>query len=249
MKSRFFRVRQELRRVLMPKSSPTYPADFSERKRKVCDFVHGYTMTSSERIGALVDAVEYVIRRDVPGAFVECGVWKGGSAMAMALSLKQLSAVDREIFLFDTFAGMPQPSEVDIAVDGASAMNIFSKRRVAPDSSNWCLSALDEVRANLAHTGYTMERIHFIEGKVEDTIPRHAPEKIAILRLDTDWYASTKHELEHLFPLLSDHGVLIIDDYGHWQGARKAVDEYFSEHNIRILLNRIDDTGRIALKT
>jgi hypothetical protein len=85
-------------------------------------------------------------------------------------------------------------------------------------------------------------------GKVEDTIPADIPEKIALLRLDTDWYESTKHELIHLFPRLQKGGVLIIDDYGFWKGARKAVDEYFAENNIQILLNRIDDTGRMAIK-
>jgi O-methyltransferase len=83
---------------------------------------------------------------------------------------------------------------------------------------------------------------------VEDTIPNNIPEKIAILRLDTDWYESTRHELVHLFPRLSPYGVLIIDDYGCWQGAKKAVDEYISENNLRIFLSRIDSTGRIAIK-
>jgi hypothetical protein len=83
---------------------------------------------------------------------------------------------------------------------------------------------------------------------VEDTIPGNMPKKIALLRLDTDWYESTKHELTHLFPLLQSNGVLIIDDYGHWEGARKAVNEYISDKHIRILLNRIDYTGRIAIK-
>ena len=89
------------------------------------------------------------------------------------------------------------------------------------------------------------ERIHFVEGKVEDTIPAHAPERIALLRLDTDWYESTRHELEHLYPRLSRGGVLIIDDYGHWQGARQAVDEYFGDAHAA-LLNRIDYTARAS---
>jgi O-methyltransferase len=83
---------------------------------------------------------------------------------------------------------------------------------------------------------------------VEDTIPASVPEQIALLRLDTDWYESTKCELEILFPRLVKGGVIIIDDYGCWQGARKAVDEYFNKNNIAILLNRMDDTGRIGIK-
>ena len=89
--------------------------------------------------------------------------------------------------------------------------------------------------------------MHFVQGMVEETIPAGAPEKIALLRLDTDWYESTHHEMVHLFPRISDGGVLIIDDYGHWAGARRAVDEYFHEHNIAILLNRLDYTGRIGI--
>jgi hypothetical protein len=104
------------------------------------------------------------------------------------------------------------------------------------------------VRNNVCGTGYPREKLHFVVGKVEDTIPATMPRKIALLRLDTDWYDSTKHELSHLFPLLRPQGVLIVDDYGHWQGARKAVDEYFAAHQTGILLHRIDYTGRIAVK-
>jgi len=104
------------------------------------------------------------------------------------------------------------------------------------------------VKEVLCGTGYPSERIHFVRGRVEDTIPASAPELIALLRLDTDWYDSTKHELIHMFPRLSKAGVIIIDDYGHWRGAREACDEYFAQNRIPILLNRIDYTGRIALK-
>jgi len=108
---------------------------------------------------------------------------------------------------------------------------------------------LDEVKKNVYGTGYPQDKIHFVKGKVEDTIPGTMPNQIALLRLDTDWYQSTMHELTHLFPLLQAKGVLIIDDYGHWQGAGKAVDEYFADKQISILLNRIDYSGRIAIKT
>ena len=93
-----------------------------------------------------------------------------------------------------------------------------------------------------------IKNIIYIKGKVEETIPEIIPGKISLLRLDTDWYESTLHNLNHLFPLLSKGGILILDDYGHWQGARKAVDEYLEKNNVKILLNRIDYTGRIAVK-
>jgi hypothetical protein len=104
------------------------------------------------------------------------------------------------------------------------------------------------VRKNVLSTGYPEKNIVFIEGDVLKTIPNTIPEKVALLRLDTDWYESTRHEMIHLFPLLVKSGVLIIDDYGFWRGSRKAIDEYISEHKPVILLNRIDDTGRIATK-
>ena len=111
-----------------------------------------------------------------------------------------------------------------------------------------CECAAGRSKKILYGTGYPSERIHFVPGKVEDTIPASAPESIALLRLDTDWYESTKHELVHLFPRLATSGVLIIDDYGHWRGSRLACDEYFEQNRVPILLNRIDFTGRIALK-
>jgi hypothetical protein len=114
--------------------------------------------------------------------------------------------------------------------------------------SVWCYSGIDEVKNNLFTTGYPKEKLFFVKGKVEDTIPGEIPSAIAILRLDTDWYESTYHELKHLYPLLNSGGVLIIDDYGHWQGSRQATDNYFSEINKPVLLNRVDYTGRIAIK-
>ena len=101
----------------------------------------------------------------------------------------------------------------------------------------------------LYETGYPEEKIHFVQGRVEETIPASAPDSISLLRLDTDWYESTKHELVHLFPRLSPSGVIIIDDYGHWKGCRKAVDEYFDTgDHPQLLLNRVDYSCRIAVK-
>jgi hypothetical protein len=226
-----------------------YPPDFSDLSIEICDIVKPYTMTSPERVNALINAVRYIVKYEIDGAMVECGVWKGGSSMAIALTLKKLGSENRDLYLYDTFSGMSTPSDVDISIKGEKAHEQYSNTRKADDASDWCLSPLEEVKENVYSTGYRKEKCHFIKGKVEDTIPKTIPEEIALLRLDTDWYESTKHELIHLFPLLKRNGVLIIDDYGHWEGARKAVDEYISDNNTRILLNRIDYTGRIAVKT
>ena len=219
------------------------PPDFDEMNKSIYNAVRNNTMTSPERVNALIEATKYVIREKIEGAFVECGVWKGGSVMAMALTLKEMGAI-REIYLYDTFSGMTAPS----AVDGDKARQLYSKHRVSEDSSRWLFSPLEEVENNISKTGYPTEKFHFIKGRVEDTIPKEVPQKIALLRLDTDFYASTKHELTHLFPRVSSRGVIILDDYGFWKGARKAVDEYIMENKLCLLLNRIDNQGRIAIK-
>lgn len=226
----------------------TYPPDFSEQNTGICDSVRPYTLTSPERVNTLIEAVKYIVANRIDGSFVECGVWKGGSAMAMALILKELGDDSRDIYLYDTFSGMSAPADVDISLHGDKAHEKFCETKISVNASDWCLAPLEEVKENVFNTGYPREKLHFIQGKVENTIPKNLPERIALLRLDTDWYKSTKHELTHLFPLLKPYGVIILDDYGHWEGARKAVDEYILENNLCILLNRIDYTGRIAIK-
>jgi len=216
-----------------------YP-DLDEETVTLLRRVLPYTMTSPARIVAVCSAVRYVEANNIPGAFVECGVWKGGSSMAAALTFK----TPRPLFLFDTFAGMTDPTADDrhtASGQPASAM----LRNADPRATIRCYSPLEEVKRNMASTGYPAADISYIKGKVEDTLPAAAPQQIAVLRLDTDWYQSTRHELEHLYPRLSPGGVLIIDDYGFWAGARKAVDEYFRDS---LFLSRIDSTGRIAIK-
>ena len=227
----------------------TLPPDFDELTVRIIHAVNEFTMTSPERISVLVQAVRFVVENRIEGAIVECGVWRGGSTMAAALTLKELGDETREIYLYDTFTGMSAPTDADVDFTGASAHRKFGDRKTSDESSTWCLSTLDETRENVFSTGYPRNKFHFVEGKVEDTIPANIPPgAIALLRLDTDWYESTKHELVHLFPLLSENGPLIVDDYGHWQGQKMAVDEYFSENNLQIFLSRIDYTGRIGIK-
>lgn len=200
-----------------------------------------YTATSVERLMCLIESVDYIERYQIRGDIVECGVWRGGSIMAVALTLLRLKSTNRNLYLFDTFEGMPEPGIEDADSNGVSARAQFENIR--------CYASLDEVREAVLKTGYPEDKVHFIKGMVEDTVPSKCPDRIALLRLDTDWYQSTKHELIHLYPRLANLGVLIIDDYGYWQGARKAVDEFVKEGTDPILLNRIDATGRIAIKT
>lgn len=220
--------------------------DIDPETRAIFHRVAPFTMTSPERISAVCDAVRYVSKANIPGAYVECGVWRGGSSMAAALSLLAVGESKRHLYLFDTFEGMSTPSEHDVrAEDNLSAAALLDRSETS--DKIWCRASIEDVSANMALTGYPLENITFCKGKVEDTLPAQAPDEIAILRLDTDWYESTRHELEELFPRLAPGGVLIIDDYGYWAGARKAVDEYFAGQPI--LLSRIDQTGRIAIKS
>ena len=168
--------------------------------------------------------------------------------MATALTLLDQGIKDRDLYLFDTFEGMPMPEDKDVDCNGKPAMDTFAEKQLTAASSTWANASLEDVTQAMKSTGYPMEKVHFIKGLVEETIPEGAPESIAFLRLDTDWYKSTKHELEHLYPLLKPRGILIVDDYGHFKGAQDAVDEYLSEHKIGSFLHRIDYTGRLIVK-
>jgi len=207
-----------------------------------------YTMTSKERMYSLYKAVEYIINAKIPGDFVECGVWRGGSTMLIALTLLELNATNRKIYLYDTFEGMAKPTQNDFQLrDESSHASDAWKKNQKKNHNSWCYSAISQVKKNMNSTKYPKNNMIFIKGKVEETIPKKIPVHIALLRLDTDFYESTKHELTHLFPLVLKKGVLIIDDYGYWAGSKKAVDEYF--YNKPILLNRIDNSGRIGIKS
>jgi hypothetical protein len=167
--------------------------------------------------------------------------------MAAALTLKHLRA-ERPILLFDTFSGMTRPTDADKDLNESLAYRQFATASERAPGDRWCEAAVGEVRRNMEATGYRPSMVKYVVGPVEETLPEHAPDGIAYLRLDTDWYESTMHELVHLYPLVARLGVISIDDYGHWQGARKAVDEYLSKSQIVCLLHRIDYTGRQFVK-
>jgi O-methyltransferase len=249
-----------LRRLLRRAQPEAAPGPLQEdlgaldpEDRAIVERALPYTMTGVPRLQALVDSVRYCVERGIPGAFVECGVWRGGSVLAMLLTLAELGDTERDVYLYDTFEGMTEPTEQDVSPLEPPALETWTQAQ-AQERRPWGelfdpdLFNEDAVRATVLSAGYPEERIHFVPGKVEDTIPAVAPDPIALLRLDTDWYESTLHEMEHLYPRLVDSGVLLIDDYGHWEGARRAVDEYFAAHPPRPLLARIDYTGRIAVK-
>jgi hypothetical protein len=242
------RTQRALRRVGFDITRLLQGDGLSDADRSTVKLVQAFTMTSPERIAAICDAARYLVANGIEGSVVECGVWRGGSMMAIARTLLEAGDTSRDLYLYDTFAGMSEPTDRDADVRGrTAAQGMHRFGRNDEGNSNWCNASLQDVTRNLQRVGYPESRCHFVEGPVESTIPGSLPGPIALLRLDTDWYESTRHELEHLFPLLVPGGVLVLDDYGHWQGARQAVDEYFSALGYTPLLNRIDYTGRIAV--
>jgi O-methyltransferase len=208
-----------------------------------------FTMTSIERLYSLHRTVEYLGTAGIAGDLAECGVWRGGSCMLMALGLIRAQDTSRRIYMYDTFAGHPPPdAEKDVDLWGNRGIDDWRQQKEAGTLAEWGAASLGEVRDNLLSTGYPEDRLIFVEGMVETTLPASAPEKLALLRLDSDWYESTRAALHHLYPRLADGGVLIVDDYGHYRGQRKAVDEYFAEIGERPLLHRIDYSCRVMVK-
>lgn len=230
------------------------PPDFGPEETEMFQRVQPFTQTQPEAIVTLVEAIRYLVRHKIEGAIVECGVWRGGSMRAAAETLLALNEASRDLYLFDTFEGMTEPNDIDVDVDIDIGMQREAptakwKRLQRKDGGNdWNYVPLEQVQKVIYETGYDQTKIHFVKGRVEDTLPKHSPQKIALLRLDTDWYQSTHHELVHLFPNLVPGGILIIDDYGSFKGSKKAVDEYFELHNIATPLIRIDRMVRLAIK-
>lgn len=222
--------------------------DFSDREKLVYLEARHVSLTTPQAIVSLSRAVDYVLKNDIPGALVECGVFKGGSIIAVLRTLLLNGITDRDIYLYDTFEGMPPPDQNDVFYTDEDAATIWKHHGGKGDRSNWVYNPLDSVKQRVLALGYPQERIHFVKGRVEETIPETMPRRIALLRLDTDFYQSTKHELVHLYPLLSRGGILILDDYGVFRGAQGATDEFIRENGIPIFLSRVDEGVRLAVK-
>jgi len=206
-----------------------------------------------EPLYSLFKSIQYLVQNDIPGDFVECGVWRGGSITLMALSLLHFGDTSRKIYLYDTFLGMTQPEERDVNWDGNRSLTEWEKINSVEIADNETRvmgygGSIEEVRERVFTTNYPKDKFVFVKGPVEETIPATVPEHIAMLRLDTDWYASTYHEFVHLYPLLGAGGVIIVDDYGWCRGAREATDQYIKENKLDLFLNRVDESVRIGIK-
>jgi hypothetical protein len=200
-----------------------------------------FTMVSADRLQANLNALRHVEDTGVPGDVVEVGVWKGGSLLAMLLAYDHTNKTDRIFHLYDTFTGVTPPSAVDMSYDGHVASDLVSRN---PEAR--CEASLSETQAIVfSTTQYPRKKIQFHKGDIRtETV---APAQIAVLRLDTDFYDSTKHELDLFYDRVVSGGVVLIDDYGHWMGCKKAVDEWLVGHP-EITLQRIDEAGVFFFK-
>lgn len=227
------------------------PVELTSDECKIIDYVmkNKLTMVSYERAITTLMAVKHAISSGVQGDFVEAGVWRGGNSLIAAAMFK-LYGVRRKVWLFDTFKGMTAPTDIDIQASNKVPAKLRYQSAQNDDHNEWCYASLDDVKSNFLKMNLLEENIIFIKGDVCQTLTEseNIPAAICCLRLDTDWYESTFKELKVLYPRLTVGGILILDDYGHWSGAKKAADEYFSKHKNRPFLQYTDYSGRVAVK-
>jgi hypothetical protein len=191
-------------------------------------------MCSNARLRGLYRAVHYVVSRDIAGDVVECGSAQGGSAALMALALRQLKS-RRRLWLFDTFEGLPAPTSKDPDFELA---DLFT---------GTCVGTLDEVRGLFEQLNVA-DGVEFVKGLFQETVPVTLIPRIAVLHIDGDWYESVKVCLDSLYDKVVPSGVIQLDDYGYWKGARKAVDEFIEQRGIQAPLQRLDYSGRFLIK-
>jgi O-methyltransferase len=234
-------------------ASPGYsaPVEMNEQDIELVQWVHREQLSMATFAGlfSTVAAAKYVAENQIDGDFVECGVWRGGNSIIAAEIFRRYQ-LDKKVFLFDTFKGMTEPTQDDRSlVDNEPALKEYIRQQEETHNS-WCFAPLGEVQSNFRKRNLLDANVVFVEGPVEDTLRQSGvpPKRISFLRLDTDWYESTKVELEILYPLVPQGGVVVIDDYGCWSGSKKATDEYFSDGKARPFFHVTDETRRIGIK-
>jgi O-methyltransferase len=228
-----------------------FPVDFEPEVVKMIRNARPHTMTSDARLYQLIQCVKYIVQNDIPGDLIECGVWRGGSVLAMIQTLLLLGTKNRTIHLFDTFSSEDILTPAESAIPEDRPFN-SSRDQLERDLAGigFDISVdLSHVKSLMSSTGYPSEKVRYHVGRVEDTLPKFKLPGIALLRLDTDWYASTRLQLETLWDGVSAGGVVIFDDYGFWEGHKLAVDEFLASRQLRPLLSRVDESCRFVIKT
>ena len=223
-------------------------AELSKKDYELINLIKNYSMTPKIRIYNLMQALKHLKIKKIEGDYVECGVWKGGNILLFKKFLESENSRQRNIYAFDTFEGMTDPDKNDFEIStNNTAIKLLQKDK-NKKTNVWGICNLDQVKKNISKHTKDLNNIYFIKGDVEKTLNeiKNIPEKISLLRLDTDWYKSTKKELEVLYEKVSSGGVIIIDDYGHWGGSKKAVDEFFS--NKYVWMHYVDYACRLIIK-
>ena len=223
-------------------------AELSKKDYELINLIKNYSMTPKIRIYNLMQALKHLKIKKIEGDYVECGVWKGGNILLFKKFLESEDSRQRNIYAFDTFEGMTDPDKNDFEIStNNTAIKLLQKDK-NKKTNVWGICNLDQVKKNISKHTKDLNNIYFIKGDVEKTLNeiKNIPEKISLLRLDTDWYKSTKKELEVLYEKVSSGGVIIIDDYGHWGGSKKAVDEFFS--NKYVWMHYVDYACRLIIK-
>mgnify|MGYP001360338876 CR=1 FL=1 len=212
-----------------------------EMKSYIVDTCRPYTIVYKPHLYRLVDLIFEINKAKIEGSIVECGVFKGGCMMIMAIS-QLIFDSDRDLYLYDTFEGMTAPSEKD----GEFRINNYKKIMAGElkfdydnhhNEQKWVYCDIDIVKKNMQITKYPDKKVHYVKGDVVKTLHDNVPDKIAFLRLDTDFYESTKKELDVLYPKLEVGGIMIVDDYFSYKGSRLATDEFLETHrdNLEVL--------------
>ena len=217
--------------------------EIDEENKNLIEFINEYSMTPLIRRWTLIKSLHYINKKKVIGDIVECGIWRGGNLfLAKKIQDKYYKEIKRKLYGFDTFEGMSEPSNHD----GIRINKIYQNFK--NNNEPWAKASLDDVKNFSKKLFSDIDEFNFVKGKVEDTLKdkKNLPDKISLLRLDTDLYESTKIELNILYPLLVEKGILIIDDYGDFPGCRQAVDEYFSDKNV--LMISVDKSCRVIVK-
>lgn len=241
-----------VKRILKNENKIDYwPLEFDSQDKENYNRVLKFTGTGLARAQSLMAATKYIVKNQIPGDFIECGIAAGGSSMLMALTLLRLDAEHRNIYMYDLFGEFPPFNDYDFEISSGKSVSEYKDRLDKGESDvvkNWSFTSLEEVQKNMRSTHYPSEHLHYCKGDVSKTLMNSPHQEVALLRLDTDFYESTKFELETLYPKIVTGGIVIIDDYGHWNGSKRAVDEYFSELKIQPFMNIIDYSARLIVK-
>jgi len=227
------------------------PVELNEDENKIIDYVraNNLSMCTTLNLQQTAIACKYIALNKSPGDFVECGVFRGGNAL-IAAKIFDMYKINKKVYLFDTFTGMTKPTKHDLRTSDKTLMLTKYLSLQQKDYTDWAYASIEEVKENFKKVHLLKDNVVFVKGEVEKTLDLsiNIPNVISFLRLDTDWYESTKKELNILYDKLVPGGILVIDDYGHFNGARKAVDEYFKKHSPAPFLSLIDNGARIGVK-